>query len=69
MKAQTFRMTLTAQGPVSIGDGKTISKKEYYLFPEKHLFVVMDMSKLYRLACVHPLRIFYISKTPQEPMA
>lgn len=56
MKAQTFRMTLTAQGPVSIGDGKTISKKEYHLFPEKHLFVVMDMSKLYRLACEKGLR-------------
>lgn len=56
MKAQTFRMTLTARGPVSIGDGKTISKKEYYLFPEKHLFVVMAMPKLYRLACEKGLR-------------
>ena len=46
MKAQTFRMTLTAQGPVSIGSGEEISKKEYVFFPEKRRIVVMAMPKL-----------------------
>jgi CRISPR-associated protein Csm5 len=50
MKAQTFRMTLTAQGPVSIGSGEEISKKEYVLYPKDHRIVVMDMPKLYALA-------------------
>lgn len=50
MKAQTFRMTLTAQGPVSIGSGEEISKKEYVLYPKDHRIVVMDMPELYALA-------------------
>lgn len=50
MKAQTFRMTLTAQGPVSIGSGEEISKKKYVLDPKDHQIVVMDMPKLYALA-------------------
>ncbi|WP_432680412.1 hypothetical protein ACRQ5I_00080 [Pseudoramibacter alactolyticus] len=62
MKAQTFRMTLTAQGPVSIGSGEEISKKEYVFFPEKRRIVVMAMPKLYALAqkriLVPSLKIF-----------
>lgn len=59
MKAQTFRMTLTAQGPVSIGSGEEISKKEYVFFPEKWRIVVMAMPKLYALAQKKNLGSFF----------
>jgi CRISPR-associated protein Csm5 len=50
MSLQTFQARLTPMGPVAIGSGEEITKKEYVLYPKDHRIVVMDMPELYVLA-------------------
>ena len=44
-----YKVTLTARGPVFVGSGTEINKKEYIMLPSKKV-IIMDMAKLYGLA-------------------
>lgn len=43
-----YHVTLTTQGPVFVGDGTELNKKEYMLSPDKQAVVVLDMNLLWR---------------------
>ena len=44
-----YHVTLTTQGPVFVGDGTELNKKEYIITPDGQNVVVLDMNLLWRL--------------------
>ncbi len=46
---RNYTLTLRAEGPVFIGDGQKIGKKEYIFDPIPNLVHVPDMSKMFRI--------------------
>ena len=48
-KLKTYQLHLTVKGPVFIGDGNEIKKKEY-LFLNKNTIGVVDGAKVYSMA-------------------
>lgn len=46
---KVYDVELTVEGPVYIGSGKEIGKKEYAFFPQQKRIYVMDISKLCQL--------------------
>lgn len=48
---EQYQMTLTVRGPVFVGSGKEIMKKEYLFLPSKKKVGIMDIGKLYQMAC------------------
>lgn len=45
---QSYKVTLKTLGPVHVGDGRVINKKEYVYDPKAHKFYVPDMNKFFR---------------------
>lgn len=46
---KVYDLELAVEGPVYIGSGNEIAKKEYALLEHEHLVAVMDQNKLYKL--------------------
>ncbi len=44
---KTYKITLTALGPIFIGSGRTIGKKEYIFDSQKNMVYVPDLNKMY----------------------
>ena len=44
---KTYTVTLKTKGPVFVGSGYKIGKKEYVLFNGKRKVLIMDMKKMY----------------------
>ena len=56
-----YRMKLTAKGPICVGDGQKLIKKDYALLPKKGLIAVVDIIKLYqKLRSLHKEKDFEI---------
>ena len=47
MRLKTYKATLTAKGPVFVGDGKDFSKKEYIIAKDKDKVNILNMNKFY----------------------
>ena len=45
MRLKTYKITLIAKGPVFVGNGKSYTKKEYFIFNNK--VNILDMNKFY----------------------
>lgn len=48
---EQHKVVLTVRGPVFIGSGKDVMKKEYLLLQREKQVAVMDIGKLYQMAC------------------
>ena len=47
---RTYNLELKVQGPVFVGSGEEIQKKEYVFLNGRHALGVVDIQKLYQLA-------------------
>ena len=47
---KTYNLELKVQGPVFVGSGEEIQKKEYVFLNGRHALGVVDIEKLYQLA-------------------
>lgn len=47
---KTYNLELKVQGPVFVGNGEEIQKKEYVFLNGRHALGVVDIEKLYQLA-------------------
>lgn len=47
---KTYNLELKVQGPVFVGNGEEIQKKEYVFLNGRHALGVVDIQKLYQLA-------------------
>ena len=47
---KTYNLELKVQGPVFVGSGEEIQKKEYVFLNGRHALGVVDIQKLYQLA-------------------
>ena len=58
-KLKTYKLLLTVKGPVFIGSGKDISKKEYIYLPGKEV-QIMNIDKIYSLCEKNRLEKSYV---------